>query len=176
MHLTEYLAQQQVDFEFLHHAPAFSASRLAQQVRLPGAQVAKTVLLHGPGSFLLAVLPATHQIDAGLLARTLAGAVRLATPREMAWIFRDCEFGRVPPFGRLYDLPTLLDESFPSDSWLVFEGQTCVDAIRLRCRDYERLETPRRLGFARQVSQPRRPAAIGLPALSGSFLREQLRQ
>lgn len=148
MLLTDFLSSQQVEFEFLHHAPAFSAPRLAKQLRLPGAQVAKTVLLRGPSSFLLAVLPSTHQLNVQLLGEALGGPVRLAGPEEMAELFRDCEFGLVPPLGRLYGLPTILEDSIAPDAFLVFEGQTCVEAIRLRCSDYERLETPRRLTFA----------------------------
>jgi len=148
MSLTEYLVQQQVEFEFLPHPPAFSAARLANYLGLPGAQVAKTVLLRGPSSFLLAVLPSTHRLETESLARSVGGPVRLATTQEMAEVFRDCELGMVPPFGRLYGLATLLDDSFAADSLLVFEGQTCVEAIRMRCRDYERLECPRRLAFA----------------------------
>ena len=33
---------------------------------------------------------------------------------------------------------------------MVFEMHTHVDAVRLRCRDFERLERPRRLPFARK--------------------------
>jgi len=149
MHLTSYLTQQQVEFAFLHHPPAFSAARLAKYLRLPGSRVAKTLLLRG-ASFVVAVLPSIHQFDPGRLATVLGGSVRLATTREMGEVFRDCELGRISPFGSLYGLATLLDDSFPADSCLVFEGQTCVEAIRMRCGDYERLEKPRRLAFARQ--------------------------
>ncbi len=148
MSLTSYLAQHHVEFECLPHPPAFSAPRLAEHLHVPGAQVAKAVLLRGSAAWYLAVLPSTHQVNSGRLSRLLGEVVRLARVEEMAQVFPDCEFGRVPPFGRLYGLTVLLDEAFPSDSWLIFEGQTCVEAIRLRCRDFERLEAPRRLGFA----------------------------
>ena len=56
--------------------------------------------------------------------------------------------GAVPPFGTLYGLPTLMDESLAPDALLVFEGHTHFEAIRMLCRDYERLEHPIRLRFA----------------------------
>jgi hypothetical protein len=40
---------------------------------------------------------------------------------------------------------------------VVFETHTRVQAIRLRCRDFERLERPRRLRFAR----PAQAAPLG---------------
>jgi len=94
------------------------------------------------------VLPATHQIDSSRLAQELGGPVLLADDREIARVFRDCEWGVVPPFGSLYGLPTLLDDSLDPDDMLVFEGNTHVEAVRVRCADFERLEKPRRVAFA----------------------------
>jgi len=148
MRVAVFLQQQQVEFEFLPHAPAYSAPQRAKHLRLPGAQVAKAVLLRGEASFYLAVLSSTHQMDTELLSQALGEPIRLADDQEMATVFSDCEYGVVPPFGTLYGLPTILDDSLNADSWIVFEGQTSVEAIRMRCRDYERLERPRRLRFA----------------------------
>jgi Ala-tRNA(Pro) deacylase len=107
------------------------------------------VLLVGPAGPLLAVLPATHHIDTAVLAAQLDGPVRLATADELADLFRDCEWGVVPPFGTLYGIATLLDESLAPDDLIVFEANGHMEAVRLRCRDFERLEGPRRLRFAR---------------------------
>ncbi len=157
MRIVDLLAARRIDFEPLPHPPAFTAQKLAKYLHVSGHQVAKSVLLAGPAGHMLAVLPATHQIDTEALARELGGPVRLASDREMAEVFRDCEWGVAPPFGTLYGLPTLLDESIPPEAAMVFETHTHVQAIRLRCRDFERLERPRRLRFAR----PAAPVASG---------------
>jgi Ala-tRNA(Pro) deacylase len=152
MRIADFLAEQRVAFEPLPHPPAFTAQKRAKCLRISGSQVAKCVLLCGPQGHLLAVLPATHQVDLEKLAALLGGPVRLASDREIASVFRDCEWGVVPPFGTLYGLPTLLDDALPPDSQLVLETHTHVDAIRLTCRDFERLERPRRLTFARPIA------------------------
>ncbi len=151
MRIDAFLAEQNVPFETLPHAPAFTAQKLAKYLRVPGSRVAKSVLLVAPEGCCLAVLPATHHVDTEQLTRELGGPVRLATDGEMAGIFHDCEFGIVPPFGTLYGLPILLDDSLRPDALLVFEGHTHVEALRMRCGDYERLEKPRRLRFARRL-------------------------
>jgi Ala-tRNA(Pro) deacylase len=151
MDISEFLRSQRVAFEFLRHPPAFSATMRAKYLHVPGRQVAKSVLLRGPDGFLIAVLPATHQVDTDALADVLGGPVRLADDGEITAIFRDCEWGVVPPFAALYGLRTILDESISHDVVLVFEAQTHVEAIRMRCADFVRLERPRRIGFARKV-------------------------
>lgn len=152
MRIADFLAEQQVAFECVPHPPAFTAHRRAKYLHVPGKCVAKGVLLAGPRGLFLAVLPATHQVDGGRLATALGGAVRLATDREVAEVFCDCEWGAVPPFGSLYGLPTVLDEELRPDAGIVVEGHSHAEAVRLLCRDFERVERPRRLRFARPVA------------------------
>src|SRR5207248_4475610 len=142
MRVPDYLAEQRVNFETLVHAPAFSAQKRAKYLRVPGRQVAKCVLLWAPGGLVLAVLPATRQVDTARLAHALGGPVRVADREEVASVFRDCEWGVVPPFGTLYGLPTLLEDSLSPADMIVFVGHTHVEAIRIRCADFERLERP----------------------------------
>ena len=151
MQIADFLTDQQVAFEPVPHAPAFSANRLAKYLRISGSYVAKAVLLYGNEGFLLAILPATHRIDAQLLGEALGGSIRLASAQEIAWMFHDCEWGVVPPFGALYGLTTVLEDAISPDATMVFETHTHVEAIRLKCCDYERLERPRRLRFAQHV-------------------------
>jgi Ala-tRNA(Pro) deacylase len=154
MRIPDFLAEQEVPFESLLHPPAFTAQRRARYLRVPGRRVAKAVLLDGPRGPVLAVLPATHRVDTDALARELDGPVRLADAREVADVFRDCEWGAVPPFGSLYGVPTLLDEGLHPEAQIVFEGHSHMHTLRLLCRDFERLERPRRLRFARRALPP----------------------
>jgi Ala-tRNA(Pro) deacylase len=149
MRVPEFLLEQQVPFETLVHAPAFTAQKRAHFLHLPGREVAKVVLLRGPDGYLLAVLAATHRVDTDRVALALGGPVRLADDEEIAEVFPDCEWGVVPPFGTLYGLPVLLDERIAPETLLVFETTTHVEAVRMLCRDFERLERPRRVALAR---------------------------
>jgi Ala-tRNA(Pro) deacylase len=149
MRVPLFLTDHQVPFDTLVHPPAFTAQRRAQYLHVPGRQLAKSVLLTGPGGNLLAVLPATHQVDTAAVAAEVGGDVRLADRQEIAAIFRDCEWGALTPFGTLYGLPTILDDAIDPDAWIVFEAQRHALAIRMHCRDFERLEKPHRFRFAR---------------------------
>jgi Ala-tRNA(Pro) deacylase len=158
MHVPQYLTDQHVFFETIVHPPAYSAQKLAKCLHVSGKQVVKAILLSGPSGFFLAVLPAIHQIDTELLAKELGGPVRLASEVEIAEVFRDCEWGVVPPFGVLYDLPTVIEEKVNCEAILIFESNTHFEAIRMACRDFERLENPRRMNFA--IADPWRDAAL----------------
>jgi Ala-tRNA(Pro) deacylase len=146
-----YLTDLHVPFETVVHPPAFTATKRARILHVPGKLLAKSVLLAGPRGHVLAILPATHQIDLAVAAEALEGPVRLARVEEISEVFRDCEWGVLVPFGTLYGLPTILDESFDSEALLIFEAHLHALAIRMLCRDFERLEKPRRIAFARRV-------------------------
>jgi Ala-tRNA(Pro) deacylase len=149
MRIPLFLAEQQVAFELLVHPPAFTAQRRAKYLGVPGRHLAKPVLFAGPSGYLLVIVPATHRVDTASVSEALNGPVRLAGSQEIAEVFPDCEWGVVAPFGRLYSLATLLDESLAPDDWILFEAHTHAASIRMRCRDFERLEQPRRLRLAR---------------------------
>ncbi|MCI0459701.1 MAG: YbaK/EbsC family protein [Gemmataceae bacterium] len=148
MRVPLFLAEQQVAFERLSHPPAYSAQRRAHYLHVPGGQLVKGVLLRGLHGHFLAVLLATARVDLDRLAQALGGPVRLANRDEIPVFFRDCEWGGVTAFGSLYGLPTVLEESLDPESWIVFEGHSHAEAIRMRCHDFERLERPQRLSFA----------------------------
>jgi Ala-tRNA(Pro) deacylase len=127
---------------------------LARFLHIPGRQVMKSVLLKGPRDFILAVLPASHRIDLTRLSAHFGGPVRLATVTELRDLFPDCEYGALMPFGRLYDVPTILETTIPMDTTIVFEAQQHAVAIRMSCRDFVKLEQPERIHFACTWTSP----------------------
>jgi Ala-tRNA(Pro) deacylase len=149
MRFEDLLVSRHIPFQRLPHRRTYTANRLAQALHVKGREVAKTVLVksdHGP---ILAVLPATHHIDLEQLCEDLGEEhVELASEEEMERLFPDCECGAVPPFGSLYQVPTIMDDSLAADETIVFEGPHHEEAIRMALRDYEAVEHPRRGHFA----------------------------
>jgi Ala-tRNA(Pro) deacylase len=143
-----FLADQDMPFETLVHPPAYTSVRLAKRLHISGRLVAKSVLLVCPGGYYLAVLPATLRVDFKAIGQNLGNPVRLARDDEIADLFNDCEQGTLSPFGRLYGISTLLDDSFAPAAQLVFGVQRHSLTIRMRCQDFERVEQPRRFRFA----------------------------
>jgi Ala-tRNA(Pro) deacylase len=54
----------------------------------------------------------------------------------------------MPPFGRLYGVPTYVDKSLTEDDFIVFEAGTHSDAIKMSYPDYARLAEPQVAEFA----------------------------
>jgi len=162
MCIQSHLKDHRVRFESLLHRPEPSASRRARSVHMPGDRVAKSVLVRADGRYVLAVLPSTHRIDPERLAQVLgASRIRLASEEEVGLVFDDCERGALPPFGSLYGVATVVDSSLAGGAELIVEANTRHEDLRLRYRDYEAVEAPRRARFARPMTPRKRRAVAG---------------
>jgi Ala-tRNA(Pro) deacylase len=153
MSIRDYLRNCRVPFETLLHGPMPSATRVAHSLHVPGRQVAKSVLLRAGEGYVLAVLPATHRVDLGRIGEVLAARdIRLATEDELERVFVDCERGAVPPFGKLYGVPTVVDTTLAGCAEIVVEGNARHEGVRMRYRDYEAVERPTRARFASAIT------------------------
>lgn len=144
MNIQDFLYGQQVPFQRLVHQPTPTSSRRANSVHTQGRNVAKTVLLKNTdGQYLVAVLPSDKIIDWSKLA-TITGKSgwKLATEQQAGSVFSDCETGAWPPFGMLYGVPTLVDDSFRSDSQILVEGNHRHKDYRLSFHDYLQTAQP----------------------------------
>jgi Ala-tRNA(Pro) deacylase len=151
MNVTTFLKERKCWFERLPHLPTYSALRMAHEIHVRGRDVAKTVLLRADGGYkyVVAVLPANKMIDFAQASELLGGSkLELATEIEVANHCPDCEFGVLPPFGSRYGMPTIVDSSLAEDEEIVFEGNTHVEAIRMRFEEFCRIESPLVAPFA----------------------------
>ncbi len=152
MSIVEYLRKRGVEFETLLHQPASTSARRAGCMHVPGRSVAKAVLVQARDQRLVAVLPATCAIDLERLSailRVQPTDVRIASEAEARAVFKDCEAGVVPPFGRLYDLPTVVDSELAGSPTIAFGGNMRHEDVRMQFRDFVTLEAPLSASFSR---------------------------
>lgn len=144
------LEERGVAYEVVEHEPAYTAQEEAAATHVPGRNWAKTVVVMADGDPVLAVLPATRQLDVDAFRRvTGAGQVALAEEAEFARFYPDCEAGAMPPFGTLYDQPTFVDEALRADEFIAFHAGDHRTAVQLPYSVYEELAEPVPGSFSR---------------------------
>jgi len=141
--LIEFLDRNQVKYVTIRHSVAYTAQEVAEAAHIPGAQVAKTVMVKLGDRMAMAVLRATDRIDLDLL-RGVAGAGECELAGEDAFqdLFPGVELGAMPPFGNLYGLPVYVDEELARDERIAFNAGTHTELIQLAVADYQRLVQP----------------------------------
>ena len=142
--LTDYLEYEDIGYETIEHAAAYTAQGVAAAAHVRGQDVAKSTVVKIDGRFALAVLPAHKKVDLDALGRLTGGkVVSLASETEFVGLFPGCELGAMPPFGNLYGLPVWVDESLTKDDTIVFNAGSHREAIRMEFADFRRLVLPR---------------------------------
>jgi len=147
--LTEYLDKHSVKYIVISHSPAYTAQGIAALSHIPGKELAKTVVVKLDGQLTMAVLPASFRVDVGLLKKaTNAKHVELASETEFRDRFPECETGAMPPFGNLYGIDVIADESLAKDKEIAFNACSHRELIRLAWEDFEKLAKPKVARFA----------------------------
>jgi Ala-tRNA(Pro) deacylase len=137
--ISEYLAEQDADFDIISHPHSSTSMESAQLAHVPGSRIAKSVVLGDERGYLLAVLPASARVDLGELHRQTNRNLGLASEYELNALFDDCEPGAVPPFGNVYDLDTIVDESLVEQSDIYFEAGDHERLIHVSAETFENL-------------------------------------
>ena len=149
MKVVEFLDNNSAKYEVTRHQPTYSAQQMAAAEHVSGREVAKPVLIKADGKYYMCVLPACCKVDLDALKQDLrVEQVALAGEDEMSKLFADCELGAEPPFGNLYGLETLMDESLQADDHIVFQGGTHELAIKMAMADYKKLVSPQVMSFS----------------------------
>lgn len=144
------LSQAGVRYEIIEHPRTSDSTHTAEAAHVPGASLAKSVVLEDGEKYLLAVVPATHSVDMGALHQRFGRVIGLASEEQIARLFADCEPGAVPPFGQVYGLETILDEAFVDAEDVYFEGGDHRALVHVNGGDFLKLmhDTPRaRIGL-----------------------------
>jgi Ala-tRNA(Pro) deacylase len=152
MTVQSYLDEAGVQYRLSHHPTAYTAQDLAAAEHIPGQKVIKPVVVRADGHFVMCALPASHRVDVEELREQLAAQqVELAEEEQLKSLFPDCEVGAEPPIGRIYGLPTLMDESLMKDDYVTFQAGTHRDAVTMRLSDYRRVAQAEVAHFGRHL-------------------------
>ena len=152
MQLHSFLDQMGVHYHVSRHDTAYTAQDLAATEHIPGRRVIKPVVVKADGQFVMCALPASHRIDLEELRDQLqARNLDLVDETSLARLFPDCEAGAEPPIGRIYGLPTLMDESLIADDHVTFQAGTHQDAVTMTLADFRRVAQPEVAHFGRHL-------------------------
>ena len=141
--LREFLDSHAVRYFVVSHSPAYTAQEIAAAAHVPGKELAKTVIVTIDDSMAMVVLPASRQLDFELLREaTGTRSVELASEKEFAGLFPECEIGAMPPFGNLYGMPVYVSEELEDDDEIAFNAGAHTELLRLSYDDFKRLVRP----------------------------------
>lgn len=128
-----------VRYDIMVHEPTASAAESAHACRVPMSNLAKGVLLKCRNGYVLAIVPASCQVELKEIGSWLNEPVGLATEKEVESVFSDCEAGSIPPVPEAYGLQSIMDESLDGRQEIYFEGGDHCLLVHVSGRDIRTL-------------------------------------
>ena len=139
-----FLKEHGVKYETRTHTAAYTTSEVAEAEHIPGREMAKVVLLMAGDTLTMAVIPGDEMVDLEKAAAALGVEdVRLAEEDEFGSVFPDCDTGAEPPFGTLYGVRTIVDDSLTSPT-VTFDAGIHTETITMALDDYLGITNPER--------------------------------
>jgi Ala-tRNA(Pro) deacylase len=127
------------DFALLHHEPVTTSAEAAAVRGTELRSGAKAMLAKGRTGFVLAVLAADRKVDWKRLAPLVGGkGARFANDEELREA-TGLSKGAVPPFGSLFGLRTIYDESLLELETVNFNAGTHTDSVSMARADLIRV-------------------------------------
>ena len=134
--LETYLSERGAHYTVEHHCASLTSRECARTARIDEASLAKSVVLEDDRGFVLAVLPASCQLELGRVRAKLGRPLRLSREYEMVKLFPDCAVGAVPPLGAAYGLPTVIDSGLEGQAEIFFEAGDHETLIRMEGEEF----------------------------------------
>jgi Ala-tRNA(Pro) deacylase len=142
--LKDYLEKNRIPYELGYHMMVYTAQEVAAAQHVPGKEMAKVVMVKADGKMVMLVLPASYQVDMKKLKAALqCKKVGMAKEKDFEELFPECEIGAMPPFGNLYNIDVWVDQVLAEDEFIVVQGGSHVETLKIKYSDYARLVSPK---------------------------------
>lgn len=146
--LKETLDRDHIKYVLISHSPAFTSQEVAASAHVSGKEMAKTVIVRAGDHLIMAVLPASRQIDFDRLSRELQVDIALASEEEFKGLCPDCELGAMPPFGLFYGIDVLIDKRLEEVEEICFNAGTHRELLRMSLADFKKIIQPKVMAFS----------------------------
>lgn len=136
-------------YETFEHAPV-KTSEEASKIRIgyqlnQGAKalIVRVKIPNRGKSFYMLVMPGDKRLDNDKL-KTFLGAkdLRFATVEEVSELIDGVQVGGVPPFGNLFGLKVIVDNSLFENEKIVFNAGDRSYSIAMKSEDYKKIVEP----------------------------------
>ena len=136
------LQQHGVKFDVLRHDPVFTSEEAAAVRGTPLSSGAKALICKGGEQFVMFVVPADLKLDGKAVRRAKGWRKLRFADREEVRQLTGLDPGSIPPFGSLFEMPTLCDPRLGENETINFNAGDHGISVSMRYDDYVRVEGP----------------------------------
>jgi Ala-tRNA(Pro) deacylase len=141
--VTRFLDEHGVAYEVVEHPERFTAASEARAAGTDPDDAAKDVVLRKGDEYVLAVIPASTQLDLRKAADLLGdgGELRLAKEADIARRFPEFELGALPPFGPMLNVEEIVDRRLLDHERVLCSGGDHRHSVRIAPKEMVRVSS-----------------------------------
>jgi len=130
------------EYQLYEHEPVYTSQQAATVRGVELKTGCKSMVLKTKaGKFILANLAADKKMDLKKLEEIVGDKLSFATKEDVLQT-TNCEPGSVPPFGKLFGLPTYLDESVLENDFVNFNIGILTKSVKISKQNLLRIMEP----------------------------------
>ena len=137
-----------VAYSVLRHDPVYTSEEAAQIRGTPLCSGAKALICKGGDRFVMFVIPADRRLASRAIRRAKGWRKLRFADRDEVLERTGLRPGAIPPFGSLFELPTLCDTRLSENETINFNAGDRGISVSMRCADYLQVESPELGTFA----------------------------
>jgi Ala-tRNA(Pro) deacylase len=146
--LESLLKERGIGFNVLRHDPVYTSDEAARIRGTPLASGAKALVCKGDEQFVMFVVPADRKLDSRTVRRDKKWRKLRFASRDEVVELTGLAPGSIPPFGSLFNLPTLCDRRLGENEFINFNAGDHSISVSMRYEDYLIVERPEMGMFA----------------------------
>ena len=147
------LTEAGVDFVHTQHDPVYTSAEAAAVRGVSLHSGAKALILKAGERFVMVVIPADMPLDSSAVRKYLGcRRLRFATKEEV-FELTGLTPGSIPPFGSLFDLPTICDERLSENARINFNPGSHTDSFQMPYDAYVAYESPQLTRIAKSADR-----------------------
>lgn len=129
-----------LSYRLLSHPRTISLEQAGDAAGVPQDRLARAVMLRDEQGVVMAVLPVSHVINFNRLKELLGRSFELGGIQGLGDRFADCEEGSIPPFGNLFGIETIVEQSLTQIDTICFEPGSHTALIEMGGSDFCKLQ------------------------------------
>jgi len=144
--VSKYLEKAGVSHEILEHRTVYTAMDAAMTLKKKLDEIAKSLLIMADKDYYLIVLPSDKNVDLEKLKKILSKETKkeikiVKIPSEKVMEeFIKIKQGKVSAFGKVYNVPVIMEKSFDKVKKAVFPSGSFNHSVEMLVKDFVKLE------------------------------------
>ncbi|MBC7073960.1 YbaK/EbsC family protein [Candidatus Parcubacteria bacterium] len=138
--ILNFLEKSRAKYKVLNHRTVYTAFDKSQTLKVSPKIVGKTLILKAQKELIFVLISADKNLDLDKIKKKLKTKdVKLATEKEIIKKIKGVKVGAIPPFGNLWKIKTLIDNSFKKQKKMIINGGDWTVSIEISPKELQKI-------------------------------------